>query len=223
MRGQTTLPTVGLALVVLVAVGSLVVVAGDAVVDDADRQALDRQAAVALSDRLVEPGGGIADRPNVLNESRLSRLDPVYVTDRLGLAEDRDVRIRLGERELVSSGSPTGGVSFERIVLVERETTTARSPRLVPGRGITVPRRVGRAWVELSPPAGTTVRGVRADGGVVLHDDDGLDGTFAVNVSRFETTRLTVDAVGPLPAGSVTLRFHPPVTRKAILEVTVDG
>lgn len=223
MRGQTTLPAVGLALVVLVTVGSLAVVAGDAVVGGADRQPLDRQAAVGLTDRLLEPGGGSAKRPNVLNESRLARLDEAYVRNRLGLSADRDVRIRLGDRELISSGSPSGGVSFERIVLVERVTPTARSPRLEPGRGITVPRRVGRARVDLSPPSGTTVRGVRADGRVVLHDDAGLDGTFAIDVSRFETTRLTVDAVGPLPAGSVTVRFRPPVTRKAILEVTVDG
>ena len=62
---------------------------------------------------------------------------------------------------------------------------------------------------------------VRANGRVVLLNPSGLDGTFTVDVSRFETTRLTFDATGPLRGRAVEVTYYPAKTTKAVLEVTV--
>ncbi|MFC7081256.1 DUF7263 family protein [Halorussus caseinilyticus] len=57
---------------------------------------------------------------------------------------------------------------------------------------------------------------------MVLRNESGLRGTFAVELSRFETTTLTFETDGPLPAGSVEVTYYPAETTKAVLAVTVD-
>lgn len=63
---------------------------------------------------------------------------------------------------------------------------------------------------------------VRANDRVVLRNTSGLSGTFEVELSRFETTTLTVEADGPLPTGSLEVTYFPAQTAKKMLAVTVD-
>ena len=100
-----------------------------------------------------------------------------------------------------------------------------RSPPLGANRdqSVTLPRRTPNATLTLSPPNGTTVSTVRANGRVVLHDESGIEGTETVDLSRFETATLTFESSDRLPEGSVVVTYYPSRTRKAVLGVTVDG
>jgi len=70
---------------------------------------------------------------------------------------------------------------------------------------------------------GTTVSTVRANDRVVLHNGSGLEGTFTVDVSPYETTEIRLQAAGTLPDGAVTVEYDAPTTSKATLAVTVDA
>jgi hypothetical protein len=223
VRGQLTLPALGIALL-LVTVGVVGgVVAADAALRGADRPALDRAAAVGLSERLVRAREPLTVRANVLDAAQLSRLTAADLHSRYGLAGDRSVRLRLGNRTLVSTGHPSGGVTVERLVLVERSVTRTVVPAFDRSRIVTLPRRSPTVTLSLRPPPNTTLRAVRANGRVRLHNASGLNGSYELSLSTAETARFRFDAVGPLSNGSVRIRYRPAVTEKARLEVTVDG
>lgn len=225
-RAQANLPVLAVALLVLTtAVGTGLVVA-DGAFADASRQPGERRAAVALAERLVAADGPLTRRGNVLAADRLDGLNASRLRVLFPVVAGYDVRVRLDDRVLVEAGDPEGGVTFRRVVLVsERRPTTVNATLDGPNATLTLPRRSDRAVVAIDPPPGTTVGTVRANGRVVLHDDSagGLDGTFRVDLSRLETTRLSVEASGPLPPGSVAVTYYPAETTKAMLVVSVDA
>jgi hypothetical protein len=223
VRAQTTLPALGIALLLLTAGVVVGVVTADAALRGADRQALDRTAAVGLSESLVGDGSPVTVRANVVDAARLSNLTAADLRDRYGLARDRAVRLELDGRTLVSAGQPSGGVTVERIVLLERRGNRTFTPALDRSRTVTLPRRSPTATLSLSPPPNTTLRTVRVNGRVRLHNPSGLGGRYRLSLPTVETTRFRFDAVGPLSTGSVRIRYRPAVTEKARLGVTVDG
>lgn len=223
MRAQTTLPALGVALLLLTAALVVAVVTADAALRGADRPALDRKAAVGLSDALVRAEAPITTRANVANATRLADLTVADLRGRYGLARDAAVRLTLGDRTLVSAGDPAGGVTVDRIVLVERRETRTLRPALDRSRTVTLPRRSPTVTLSLDPPPNTTLRTVRANGRVRLHNTSGLTGRYEVSLSTTRTARLRFDAVGPLSNDSVHIRYRPAVTEKARLGVTVDG
>lgn len=222
MRAQITLPAVGIAFLVLTAGIVIGVVAAQAALGGADRPALDRNAAVGLSEALVREDAPTTERANVVNRSRLSNLSVADLRD-YGLPADASVRLTLDDRALVTEGTPAGGVTVERTVLVERRERRTLDPTLVGSRTVTLPRRTESVNLTLRPPANTTLQTVRINGRVRLHNTSGLNGTYDVPVSTAETARLQFEAVGPLPGDSVEIRYWPARTRKARLGVTVDG
>lgn len=213
---------VATALVALTAATALGLVLADVALAGTDRSVEDRRVAVALSERLVAPDAPLTSRANVLNATAVEELDGDRLRTAHPVVGGRAVRVRLDDRTLAERGDPAGGYAVRRIVLVEERTAVSRTPRL-DGNATTIPRRTDRVDLRIDPPEGTTVRTVRADGRIILHDPAGLEGGFAVDVSRFETVRLTFEADGPLPRGSVDLTYYPARTTKGILEVTVDG
>jgi hypothetical protein len=223
VRGQLTLPALGVALMLVTAGVVVGVVAADAALRSSDRRALDRATAVGLSEQLVRADAPVTARANVLDAGRLPGLTAATLRSRYGLAGDRSVRLRLGDRTLVSAGDPGGGVTVERLVLVERRVPRSIVPALDHSRIVTLPRRSPTATLSLRPPPNTTLRTVRANGRVRLHDPSGLNGSYELSLSTAETARFRFDAVGPLSNGSVRIRYRPAVTRKARLAVTVDG
>jgi hypothetical protein len=223
VRGQLTLPALGIALLLVTAGVVVGVVAADAALRGADRPALDRAAAVGLSEQLVRAGAPVTVRANVLDEARISGLTATDLRTRYGLARDRSVRLRLGGRTLVSTGDPSGGVTVERLVLLERSVTRTVVPAFDRNRLVTLPRRSPTATVELHPPPNTTLRTVRVNGRVRLHNASGLNGSYELSLSTAETARFRFGAVGPLANGSVRLRYRPAVTEKTHMAVTVDG
>jgi hypothetical protein len=218
-----TLPAVGVAFFLLTAALVAGVVAADAALAGADRPALDRKAAVGLSEALVRADAPTTARANVVNESRLSDLTATDLRDRYGVPADASVRVTLDGRTLVSDGTPAGGVTVERIVLLEGQETRTITPALEGSRTVTLPRRTSSVNLTVQPPVNTTVRTVRVNGRVRLHNASGLNGTHEVPVAAIETARLGFETVGPLSNDSVRIGYVPVRTEKARLEVTVDG
>lgn len=219
-RGQTTLPAVGLALVLLTAVTALSVAMADSSIAGADRTPDERRAAAAIADRLVAADGPLGDRANVFNKSRTATFNESKLRRVAPPAEEYAVAVSLDGERIASSGEPASGTTIRRLVLLERP----RAETLVPGGSTaTIPRRADRARVTLSPPNGTTIRTVRANERVVLHNDSGLNGTFEVALIASETTQLRFQTVGVLPAGAIRIVYDAPQTTKTTLAVTVDA
>lgn len=221
-RGQANLAALVVALLVVSATAVAGVVVAGSALDRADRDPRDRRVAVAVSERLVAGSGPFTNRTNVLNASALPDLDAANLSAAIPALGSADVRVSLDGRTLAERGDPTGGVTVRRVVLVERRRGVTVTPDLSARGSVTLPRRTPRIRIRVDPPPGTTVRTVRANGRVVLHDPSGIDGTYEVRVSRFETTRLTVEADATLPRGAVEVTYYPARTTKGVLEVTVD-
>lgn len=219
-RGQTTLPAVGLALVLLTAVTALSVAMADSAITGADRTPDERRAAAATADRLVAADGPLGDRANVLNESRTAAFTEVELRRVAPPAEEYAVAVTLNGERIAKSGDPVSGTTIRRLVLLERPRTETLEPD---GSTATVPRRADEATVTLSPSNGTTIRTVRANDRVVLHNASGLDGTFEVSLVPSRTTTLRFQAVGVISPGTIRVVYDAPRTTKTTLAVTVDA
>lgn len=220
-RAQANLPAVAVALLLLTATTGLAVTLADSAFASADRDPADRRVAASLADRMVAADSPFTRRANVIDVDAVSPLPEPRLDARFPVVEGRAVRIRLGDRTLVERGSPDGGTTVRRVVLVAEAQSVTIRPRLT-GNTTTLPRRTDRVRVHVDPPGATTVTTVRANDRVVLHDTSGLSGTYDVDVSRFETVRLTFETDGPLPPNSVEVTYFPTRTTKATLAVTVD-
>jgi hypothetical protein len=206
-----------------VAVTALGLSMATAAFDGADRPVEPRRVAVSLSERLVSPTSPLTDRANVLDEGALAGLDAEALRSSFPVVGNRSVRVRIDGRPVVDDGNTDGGVTVRRIVMLrERQSVTVR-PNLTAGDGYTttLPRRTRRVEVTVDPPDGTTVRALRANGRVVLRNPSGIEGTYTIRVSRFETAELAFDVRGRLEEGDVTITYYPAETTKAVLEVTV--
>jgi hypothetical protein len=213
VRGQANLPALAVALLVVTTVGTLSVVLADGAFASAERDAVDRVTAETTADRLVAAESPLAERRNVLNESRLTPAGVEAV-----VPDGVDVRVRVGGETVYQRGTPDDGRTTRRLVLVAERQAVTLEPPLAFGT-ITLPRRAPRATIALEEGAG--VRTIRANDRVILHDPGGIAGEYDVALSRYETTTLRFD--GPPPDGTVTVTYYPRQTTKTLLEVTVDA
>jgi len=219
-RGQTTLPAVGLALVLLTAVTALSVAMADSAITGADRMPDERRAAAATADRLVAADSPLGERANVLNGSQTTAFGEAKLRQVAPPAEEYAIDVTLDGDRIASSGDPVDGTTIRRLVLLER----LRTERLVPeGSTATIPRRADAATVTISPPDGTAIRTVRANDRVVLHNDSGLEGTFEIALVPSRTTTLRFQTAGALPSSAIRIVYDAPRTTKATLSVTVDA
>lgn len=215
-RGQANLAALAVALVALVSATTLGVVVADGSLANADRDPETRRAAVSVADRFVTADATTV-RPNVVDGDALPSFTAVRLDGLAPPVAGLDVRVAVGDQTVVSRGSPTDGLTVRRVVLVATRTERTRSLAVADGTTATLPRRSHR--LELRFGSDATVQTVRANGRVVLHDPDGLDGVRSVRLSRYETTTLAF-AGG---SGEVEVTSFPRQSRKAVLEVTVDG
>lgn len=222
MRGQTELPELAIAFVVLTTVVTFGVGAATNALSGADRPAVERQAAMGVSERLVSADAPATARANVLEADALATLDSSVLRSQYGLDPDSGVRVTLDGEPLVVDGDPSGGTTVERLVLVENRTARAVVADFEQNRSVVLPRRSSRLSLRIDPPPGTTVRAVRAGGRVLLANASGLRGSFDLSLSRYDTKRLTFDAIGHLGAAHVRIMQYIATTRKATLAVTVD-
>lgn len=223
MRGQTDLPALGIALFLLTVTLVIGITTANSALAGAERSPVERATAVGVSDRLVSADAPLTVRRNVLDGDTIPELDGDTLRDRYGVPSEADARIRLAGEVIASTGAVDGGTTVERIVLVERREERTIRPAFERTHTVTLPRRSTNATLTLSPPANTTVRAVWADDHALLLNEDGLSGTFDLSLSPLETTQLRFEALGPLTGEHVRVTYYPPATRKAVLEVTVDG
>jgi len=223
VRGQTTLPIVGVALVLVTSVGLLAVLAGQGSIQAAKEPSVERSTAIGISERLVEPGSGPAVRQNVVAANRTDEVDERYLRESLGVRETVEVSVAIDGRSLVDTGTTGDVVTIERIVWIERSRRRQRTPRIRGGVDVTLPRRVTSLALTVDPGPDATIRAVTADDQVVLANESGLVGSYRIDVSRFETTSIGVDAVGEVERGDLSLTYRVPRRHRAILAVSVDG
>jgi hypothetical protein len=221
MRGQVNLPALAVALLVVTTTAGLAFALADDAFASSTRDT-DAASATMLSERLVSERSPLTARANVLNRSAVAALDADALTRWFPMSADAAVRIRLDGETVAERGDPTGGTTVERVVLVERRKQVTLEPMLTTNR-VTLPRRTPAATLRLDPPNGTTVATVRANDRIVLHDPEGLDGAYGLDLSRYATVTLSFDADGPLREGDATVTYRASETTKAPLEVTVDG
>jgi hypothetical protein len=201
------------------------VAVADSALADATRDAGERHAATAAAKRVVAADSSLTNRTNVLDGSAIDALTVGELHSEAPALDGRSVRVTLDDRTVVSDGTPAGGTTVRRIVLVERTQTVTIRPEFTSGNRVTLPRRTRRVDLELDPPENVSVSTVRADDRTVLHTaaERGLVGEYTVSVSRRETVRLDFVANGSLSEGDVVVRMYPRTTTKALLGVTVDA
>lgn len=221
-RAQANLPAFAIAVLVVTSTAALALFVADGAIRAADREPLERTRATGLAAAMVDAESPVTERANVVNASRLAALDG-DLDEWFPSTRDVAVRIALDAQVLVERGDPTGGTTVRRLVLVAEPQARTIEPAFTGSEyALTLPRRTSMATVDITPPADTVVTTVRANDRVVLHDPEGLAGTYAVRLSRFETVRLAFESTAPLRRGSVAVSYRPTATRKAVLEVTVD-
>lgn len=213
----------GIAFVLLTAVLVFGVAAADTALSSSERPAIEQQAAVGLSEQLTAESAPLTTRPNTIDPAAIADLTVDDLRSIYGLSPEHDVRIQLDAETIVESGGPTSGTTIDRLVVLEQRSERTVRPALDGNRAVTLPRRTAAATVEITPPTETTVRTVRANERVLLHDEDGLRGEFDLSLSRFETQRLSFEAAGLLSEGDIEITYWPVETRKATLRVTVDA
>ena len=223
MRGQLSLPALGLAFLVLTTVVVLGVTVANGAVASAERDTLDRQATVSLSDRLVSADGPLTTRQNVIDESTLEDLNATTLRTEYGLTDEANARITLEGKKMVSTGEVDSGHTIERLVVVRERHNRTLTPAFAAGRSVTLPRRTDRIRLSIRPEPNQTVSTVTLADRVVLHNDSGLRGTFTVRPSRYETATLSFDSTIHISSGTIRLTYYPVETRTARLGVTVDG
>lgn len=222
MRAQTSLPALGIALVVLVSTTVFAVGVATEQLDSSRTQALERADAMAVSDALVAPESEATVRTNVLDVAALRSLSPAALEARYGLDADAGVRVRLGTETLLRRGTAGSGTTVERIVLIENRSRRTIVPTFRQSAEVTLPRRTPNVTLQIRPSGNTTVETVRANGRIVLDNPAGLQGRFDLPVSRFETATLGFAGTGRLSSGDVRVSYWPARTRKSRLRVTVQ-
>jgi hypothetical protein len=223
MRAQVELPTMGIAFVLLTAALVLGISVANDALTTAERPALEREAAVSLSDQLVSEGAPLTARANVVREPAIAGLNASVLSSRYGLADDSSATVQLDGETIATAGDPSAGTTVERLVLVENRTRETLRPALENSLATTLPRRATNVTVEIATSRNATVRTVEANDETVLSNRSGLAGTFSLAISRLETTELWFDVAGPLDEVDIEIAYETGETRKATLAVTVDA
>lgn len=222
-RAQTSLPALGVALVLLTAVTGLGVAMADTAIAGAERTPDERRVAAAIADKLVAADGPLTTRSNVLNRSRVTEFSRSDLERSAPPAAEYAVTVELAGDAIAGSGTVHSGTRISRLVVVESRETRTLTPDLTTTDAVTLPRRSAQATVTIDPPPGTTVWTVRANDRVVLHNRSGLDGSYEVPLVPYETTALRFQRAGRLEPGNVTIGYDAPRSTKETLVVTVDA
>ncbi|GAB7092499.1 hypothetical protein JCM18237_27700 [Halorubrum luteum] len=217
-RGQTNLPVLAVALIMLTAVTGMTIAIAESAYLSSERDASERAIAVSVADRIVAADADVTRRQNVLDAAALeefSRRDAVgFDPD----AADVDLRIRVDENILVDHGEPEGGTTIRRIALVSEIDTWQATTTTEPGDSLTIPRRTNTVVLGVDGD----VRTISINDRPVAHAPTGIDehrAPIRVATSQYET--VTVSATGD--GGAVHVESFPENTEKAIVTVTVDA
>lgn len=221
MRGQTNLAALVIAFVLLTGATVVGVAFADAALADADRNPRDRHAATAVADRLVAADAPTTVRANALAATAVDDLNASRVETLVPPAEGAAVRITLDGEPVVDRGSPAGGATVRRsVVVVTRSEPVRRSINASRNATVRVPRGVDRAAVDVESASNVTT--VRANGRVVLYDGAELETNETVHLSPYEPSTIRTGTVGNA-TGRVVVTYRRPRTEPRILTVIVDA
>jgi hypothetical protein len=220
VRAQTNLAALVVAFVLLTGATVVGVAFADAALADADRTPRDRHAATAVADRLVAADAPTTVRSNALAAAAVDDLNASRIGTLVPPAEGAAVRITLDGEPVVDRGSPAGGATVRRsVVVVNRSEPVRRTIDASRNATVRVPRGVDRATVDVDPASNVTT--VRANGRVVLYDGAGLETNETVHLSRYEPSTIRTEAVGNA-TGNVVVTYRRPRTELRTLTVIVD-
>lgn len=221
MRAQTSLPALGIALVLLVTTSVFAVTVAAEQLEASRSETLERAGAVAVADALIGADSEATVRANVLDRAALRSLSPAALEARYGLDPRAGVRVQLGTETVLRRGSVGAGTTIERIVLIENRSRRTIVPTFRQSGQVTLPRRTPTVTLRVRPD-NATVETVRVNGRIVLDNPTGLRGRFEVSTSRFETATIGFAGSGRLSSGDVRVTYWPARTRKSRLRVTIQ-
>lgn len=222
-RGQASLPPLAVALLVLTGATLLGLTLASGALASADRAPEERRVAVGLTERLVAADSPVTDRENVLNRTQLDNFDADALGNALPVSENVAVEVAIDDTAIAGTEEDIRGTTIRRLVLVSERSERTIEPALGTTDTVSLPRRLESLEVTLDPPDTTSVKTVRANDRVVLHDPDGLSGTHEISLSPRESTTLAIDANRSLASGAVEMTFTTEETSKATLAVTTDA
>ncbi|WP_396610558.1 hypothetical protein ACH9L7_09930 [Haloferax sp. S1W] len=223
-RAQTTLAGLAIALVLLAAVTTTSVVLADRALADATGDPLEQRRAESAAETLVtdspltvSAGTVSAERVNETNASELASAVPALRGVDFRLVVDGDVVATRGDIDNSTGTSVSRGVGIRS---TRSDQTTFAITNDSSG---SLDGRTNQLRIDIDPANGTTVTTVTVGDRVVLHRPTGIEGVHVVNDSTHANPVVDVEAIGPAPAGQVTISATIFERRPTRVEVAVDA
>jgi hypothetical protein len=203
-RGQANLLGFAAAVVVVTTVTVTGVALASDALADADREPGVTHAAERLATHLAAADAAHTRDRNVLRAGPSRNLTAADIDAAVPPVRGRPIWISLGgdtllERDGDDARRSDRAVRVERRVRVERAVDRTQRVDLAARDAVTLPDHTGRLVLRIDTERTRTVRTVRADGRVVLHDPAGLSGRYVVAVPepRPLTVEFESDGGGP--------------------------
>ena len=195
-RGQANLLGFAAAVVVVVTVTVTGAALASDALADADRQPGATHAAERLTTHLIAVDASHTHDRNVLHAAPTANLTAADLDAAVPPIRGRPVSVTLGdttvlERDGDDARHTDSAVRIERRVRVERAVDRTQRVDLTARGAVTLSDHTGFVVVRIDTERTRTVRTVRADERVVLHDASGLSGEYVVSVP--DTRPLTLD------------------------------
>lgn len=224
MRAQANLLALAAAVVVVSAALGVALLFVGGSLSAATGDPGERVLATGVADRLVAADGPLTRGEGTLNASRVENFSGQDLAMLLANATDARVRISLDGEVLATRGNPRDGTTVTRLVRVVEHRTVIRRPDLSTnesGDDDYVLRAAHHVEISINGSAGI-LETVWLDGRLVLHDPDGLDGTFTVRLPAPGQSRVQF-AVSQPGESLVTLETVRRDVELRRLVVTVDA
>ena len=219
-RGQASLVSLAVALVLLTGVTALGLAVAEGSLATADGRPLERRAAGVAADRIVA-SDATSYRPSVLDEAAVRGLSPDDVDELAPALAGRPLRVRLGGETVAVRGDPDPGATVSRAVFVADRTDVRRTVDDPGNATLTVPRGPSEVHVAVTAVNSSSVTTVRAGDRVALYDPAGLDGSATVRVDAATNTTLSFATTGP--DATITARYAETNATPTTLEVTAGA
>ena len=221
-RGQANLLGFAAAIVVVATVTVTGVALASDALADADRQPETTHAAARLATHLIAADADHTRDRNVLRAAPTENLTATGLDAAVPPVRGRPVSVTLGgdtivERDGDDARSADGSVRVERRVRVARAVDRTRRVDLADRGLVTLSDHTGRLTIRIDTTR--TVRTVRADGRVVLHDRSGLSGRYVVSVPEVRPLTVGFESEGD---GSGTVRVSWTATNASVEELVVS-
>lgn len=225
-RGQANLLGFAAAVVVVATVTVTGVALASDALADADRQPTATHAAERLATHLIAADAAHTRDRNVLSADPTRNLTAAELDAAVPPVRGRSLSITLGGDTVVERDGDAprtdDAVRAERRVRVERAVNRTKRVDLRTRRTLTLPDHTGRVVMRIDTEPTRTVRTVRADGRVILHDPSGLSGRYVAGVPAARPLTLEVESDGDGP-GTVGVSWTETNATAAELVVRVGG